>query len=118
MRADEPGSACFNGVEPDPAQAVGRHPLLRRRLANVKLGGRRFWRVPVMDGEFVCEDTTGVVTDAVGGGNLLVLGRDRRGLLETVEAAVEAIAGVADVSRRSPAASCAPAPRSAPSTRA
>ena len=50
-----------------------------------------------MDGEFVCEDTTGVVTDAVGGGNLLVLGRDRRGLLETVEAAVEAIAGVADV---------------------
>jgi formylmethanofuran--tetrahydromethanopterin N-formyltransferase len=50
-----------------------------------------------MDGEFICEDTTGVVTDAVGGGNLLVLGRDRAGLLETVERAVDAIAMVPDV---------------------
>ena len=50
-----------------------------------------------MDGEFVCEDTVGITTDAVGGGNLLILGRDRAGLLATTEAAVEAIAKVHDV---------------------
>ena len=30
-----------------------------------------------MDGEFVCEETTGLTKDAVGGGNLLIMGRDR-----------------------------------------
>ena len=30
-----------------------------------------------MDGEFVCEDTTGLTKAAVGGGNLLIMGRDR-----------------------------------------
>jgi formylmethanofuran--tetrahydromethanopterin N-formyltransferase len=94
-----PGSACFNGVE-SPTRlklSAGIRYFGDGWQTSKKLGGRRFWRIPVMDGEFVCEDTTGVVTDAVGGGNLLVLGRDRRGLLETVEAAVEAIAEVADV---------------------
>jgi formylmethanofuran--tetrahydromethanopterin N-formyltransferase len=50
-----------------------------------------------MDGEFTIEDTCGVTTEAVGGGNLLLLGRDRAGLLETAEAAVAAIAKVPDV---------------------
>ena len=50
-----------------------------------------------MDGEFVIEEETGVTTDAVGGGNMLILGNDRAGLLETAEAAVEAIAKVDDV---------------------
>ena len=50
-----------------------------------------------MDGEFVIEDTIGVVTDAVGGGNLLIIGTDRAGVLETSEAAVAAIAKVPDV---------------------
>ena len=50
-----------------------------------------------MDGEFVIEETCGVTTDAVGGGNLLIIGKDRAGLLETSEAAVEAIAKVDDV---------------------
>jgi formylmethanofuran--tetrahydromethanopterin N-formyltransferase len=50
-----------------------------------------------MDGEFVCEDTVGLTTEAVGGGNLLILGRDRAGLLAATEAAVAAIAKVPDV---------------------
>src|SRR3989337_771405 len=50
-----------------------------------------------MDGEFVIEESTGVVTDAVGGGNVLILGNDRAGLLATAEAAVAAIAEVPDV---------------------
>ena len=94
-----PGSACFNGVDSKTRLklSAGIRYFGDGNEVAKKLGGRRFWRVPVMDGEFICEDTTGVVTDAVGGGNLLVLGRDRAGLLETVEKAVEAIAAVPDV---------------------
>jgi formylmethanofuran--tetrahydromethanopterin N-formyltransferase len=50
-----------------------------------------------MDGEFIIEDKCGMTTDAVGGGNLLLIGTDRSGLLETTEAAVAAIAKVPDV---------------------
>ena len=60
-------------------------------------GGKRYWRVPVMDGEFVCEHDTGCTTEAVGGGNLLICGRDRAGVLTATERAVEAISTVADV---------------------
>jgi formylmethanofuran--tetrahydromethanopterin N-formyltransferase len=94
-----PGSACFNGVE--SAQrlklAAGVKFFGDGWQTAKKLGPRRFWRVPVMDGEFVCEDTVGITTEAVGGGNLLLLGRERAGLLETTEAAVAAIAAVPDV---------------------
>ena len=37
-----------------------------------KIGDRRYWRIPVMDGEFVCESTTNITKGAVGGGNLLI----------------------------------------------
>ena len=50
-----------------------------------------------MDGEFIAEDTVGVTTEAVGGGNLLLLGNDRAGLLETCEAAIAAMHKVNDV---------------------
>ena len=56
-----------------------------------KLGGRHFWRVPVMDGEFVCEAATGMTKDAVGGGNLLLLARSSAGALTAAEAAVDEI---------------------------
>jgi formylmethanofuran--tetrahydromethanopterin N-formyltransferase len=51
----------------------------------------------VMDGEFVCEATTGLTAEAVGGGNLLILGRSRKTALAAAEAAVAAIEKVADV---------------------
>lgn len=94
-----PGSACFAGVDGPVRIALGAS--LRRfgdgfQTAR-RSGGKRYWRVPVMDGEFVCEHDTGCVTDAVGGGNLLVLGRTRAGVLEACEAAVEAIAKVDNV---------------------
>lgn len=93
-----PGSACYAGVDGPVSIAMGTS--LRQFgdgfQTSRRVGGRRYWRVPVMDGEFVCEDKTGCVTDAVGGGNLLLLGRDRRGCLEVAEAAVEAIAAVRD----------------------
>jgi len=94
-----PGSACYAGISGSKRLALGK---TARYFGDgfqsaKKLDDKRYWRIPVMDGEFVCEDTTGVVTDAVGGGNLLLLGRDRVGLLETCEAAVEAIGRIQDV---------------------
>jgi formylmethanofuran--tetrahydromethanopterin N-formyltransferase len=60
------------------------------------VGGRRFWRIPVLDGEFLCEATTGLTKKAVGGGNLLVLGRSHRAVLSACERAVKAIGDVPD----------------------
>jgi formylmethanofuran--tetrahydromethanopterin N-formyltransferase len=94
-----PGSACFAGLESEKRLQLGS----RLRYfgdgfqISKRFGDRRYWRVPVMDGEFLCEDSTGVTTDAVGGGNLLVMGTNRAGLLETCEKAVAAIAAVDDV---------------------
>jgi formylmethanofuran--tetrahydromethanopterin N-formyltransferase len=94
-----PGSACYAGVEAKKRIGLGQGPrFFGDGFQTAKrLGKDRYWRVPVMDGEFVIEESTGVVTDAVGGGNVLILGNDRAGLLTTAEAAVAAIAEVPDV---------------------
>ena len=56
-----------------------------------RIGGRRYWRIPVMDGEFLCEEDTGRV-DAVGGGNFLLLGRSLHAVAQACRTATEAIA--------------------------
>ena len=94
-----PGSACFAGL------ADGEQLRLGNALRyfgdgwqiSKKFGGRHYWRLPVMDGEFVCEATAGFTTEAVGGGNLLILGRTAKTALAAAEAAVAAIEKVPDV---------------------
>lgn len=94
-----PGSACYSGLESSKKLSLSAGPRFFGDgwQTSRKLGRRRYWRVPVMDGEFIIEDKCGLTTDAVGGGNLLIIGKDRAGLLETTEAAVDAIAKVGDV---------------------
>lgn len=58
--------------------------------------GRRFWRVPVMDGEFFVEETAGVAK-GVGGGNLIVQGRSLAAALDAARRAVDAVAACAGV---------------------
>ncbi|MBL8303528.1 MAG: formylmethanofuran--tetrahydromethanopterin N-formyltransferase [Ideonella sp.] len=60
------------------------------------INGIRYWRVPVMDGEFVAQETT-PVTKGVGGGNLLLLGTDTDAALAGAEAAVAAMKRVPNV---------------------
>ncbi|MDE1179175.1 formylmethanofuran--tetrahydromethanopterin N-formyltransferase [Paraburkholderia sp.] len=60
------------------------------------LGETRYWRVPVMDGEFVCEDTA-LTVKAVGGGNLLLLARDTDSALAVAEAAATAMRALPNV---------------------
>jgi formylmethanofuran--tetrahydromethanopterin N-formyltransferase len=57
-----------------------------------RLGARRYWRVPVMEGEFLVEDTVGATT-GIGGGNFLILAETPAAALRAAEAAVAAIAG-------------------------
>jgi formylmethanofuran--tetrahydromethanopterin N-formyltransferase len=61
-----------------------------------KFDTQRFWRIPVMDGEFVCEDVVGCVK-GIGGGNLLVCGRSQAETLAAVRAAVRAVDALHDV---------------------
>lgn len=87
-----PTTACFNGLESDETVVVGGK--LRYfgdgYQASKVLGNRRMWRVPVMEGEFLIDESFGV-QPAVGGGNFLVLGKSLKVTLEAVEAAVEAM---------------------------
>ena len=60
------------------------------------IGNRRFWRVPVMDGEFVVEESIGA-TKAIGGGNFLICGEDQNMTLDAAQRAVNAIKPMANV---------------------
>ena len=60
------------------------------------IGQRRFWRIPVMDGEFICEDRVGVAK-GVAGGNFLILTKDQISGLSAAEQAVDEIAKLSNV---------------------
>ncbi len=96
-----PTTACYDGLPDVPAE--DHIPLGRRirffgdgyQISKV-FAGRRFWRIPVMEGEFVCEDRVGTVK-GVAGGNLLIGADTAEHALSAAESAVEAIRAVPDV---------------------
>ena len=94
-----PGSACFSGLEAVERLKLGsaiRYFADGRQISK-KLGGKHYWRLPVMDGEFVCEATSGLTTAAVGGGNLLIMGASPQNTMRAAEAAAAAMRKVPDV---------------------
>jgi len=54
------------------------------------IGDRKVWKIPVMEGNFIVEDTFGAA-EAVAGGNLLILAKDKAYGLKAAEDAVKAI---------------------------
>jgi len=93
-----PTSAAFAGITEGEPLPLGKN--LRFfgdgfQLSKL-IGGKRLWRVPVMDGEFLCEETTGMVK-AVGGGNFLILAESQEQALAAGEAAIEAMRKVPNV---------------------
>jgi formylmethanofuran--tetrahydromethanopterin N-formyltransferase len=94
-----PGSACYAGL--DGAERLNLGNALRYFgdgwQISKRFGAKHYWRIPVMDGEFVCEATTGLTKEAVGGGNLLILAANARNALAAAQAAVTAIERVPDV---------------------
>ena len=95
-----PTASCFDGL-PD---AVDRLPAGRAlrvfgdRLQMSKIvGGQRYWRIPVMEGECLIQESVGVQKKGVGGGNFLVLAESADAGLAAAEAAVRAIEGTPGV---------------------
>jgi formylmethanofuran--tetrahydromethanopterin N-formyltransferase len=89
-----PTTACFDGL-PDAADRVPVGRSLRvfgdGFQASKVVGGRRYWRIPVMEGEFLLDETFGVSKTAVGGGNFLILADSAESALAAAEAAVDAM---------------------------
>ncbi len=96
-----PTSACYNGIFDCPREKQIRIGGGIRYFGDgfqvaKKFDDRRFWRIPTMDGEFVCEDYFGTIT-GVAGGNLLICGTNSSAALTAAEASVVAIGTGNDV---------------------
>ena len=93
-----PTSALFAGLEARDQIPLGKNLRFFGDGFQIskRIGGRRYWRVPVMDGEFLTEETTGMAP-AVGGGNFLILARSQPEALSACEAAIAAMESVDDV---------------------
>jgi formylmethanofuran--tetrahydromethanopterin N-formyltransferase len=89
-------AACFDGL-PAGAQRIALGGALRyfgdRYQISKLLDGRRYWRVPVMEGEFLCQESVGA-QKAIGGGNFLILAESAAAALGAAEAAVDAMRGL------------------------
>jgi formylmethanofuran--tetrahydromethanopterin N-formyltransferase len=92
-----PTTSCFDGL-PDAADRVPVGRSLRafgdKFQSSKVVGGQRYWRVPVMEGEFLLQESFGVQRKAIGGGNFLILGEDAASALSAAEAAVAAMDGM------------------------
>jgi len=90
-----PTTACFDGL-PGAERRVPLGASLRYfgdgYQASKVIAGRRLWRVPVMEGEFLVSDTLGVEA-GVGGGNLVIGAAEEQDALRAASAAVEAMRG-------------------------
>ncbi len=89
-----PTTACFDGL-PDASDRVGVGSALRFfgdgfQISKV-VAGVRYWRIPVMEGEFLVQEKFGMLK-GVGGGNFLILARSADGALAAAEAAADAMA--------------------------
>jgi formylmethanofuran--tetrahydromethanopterin N-formyltransferase len=93
-----PTTALFAGIDGEKKIPLGKN--LRffgdGYQISKQIGGTRYWRVPVMDGEFLCEETVARVP-AVGGGNFLVLAETQQQALSACEKAIEAMSKLPNV---------------------
>ncbi len=93
-----PTTACYDGLPAEQQVAVGGQ--LRYFgdgfQISKKLGERRLWRIPTMDGEFLVDEKFGVAP-GVGGGNLLILATSAASALGAAKAAVREMRSTAGV---------------------
>ena len=88
-----PSTALFNGLHnTEKSIPLGKHVrYFGDGFQKSKLvGGRRFWRIPVMEGEFLIEEKAGI-EKGVAGGNLIVQADCQSNALSAVRRGVEAI---------------------------
>ncbi|HEV3418196.1 MAG TPA: formylmethanofuran--tetrahydromethanopterin N-formyltransferase [Pirellulales bacterium] len=89
-----PSTAAYDGL-PGAADRVPLGRLLRffgdGHQKSKLIGGRRYWRIPVMDGEFLVEESLGV-EKGIGGGNVLIQGTSLEGTLDAARSGIAAVA--------------------------
>ena len=94
-----PTTACFSGLD-DTAGTVDVGGQLRYfgdgYQSSKVLGGTRYWRVPVMEGEFLVQERFGIA-EGVAGGNIIMLGADAPTALRAAEAAAAAMRAIEGV---------------------
>ena len=94
-----PTTACFDGL-PDVPDRLPVGKALRvfgdGFQASKMIGGKRYWRLPVMEGEFLVAETFGM-QKGVGGGNFLILAANADAALGAAEAAVDVMSNVPGV---------------------
>ena len=93
-----PTSALFSGLDSEKEIALGQN--LRFfgdgfQISKV-IDGKRYWRIPVMDGEFLAQEKTGV-HESVGGGNFLILAESQPQALAACEAAIKEMKKIPNV---------------------
>jgi formylmethanofuran--tetrahydromethanopterin N-formyltransferase len=93
-----PTSAVFAGMRGDKTINLGKNVRFFGDGYQISklIDGRRYWRVPVMDGEFIAEESTAYCS-AVGGGNFLVLAESQAQALAACEAAIDAMQDIPNV---------------------
>lgn len=88
-------TSCFNGLSGGVSSRIG---------AKVRYFGngfqsskmildKRYWRIPVADGEFICEESFSIM-EGIGGGNLILVGIDQGTVWNAAQQAVSAIQSV------------------------
>jgi formylmethanofuran--tetrahydromethanopterin N-formyltransferase len=94
-----PTTNCFDGL-PDEERRLTPGRALRifgdGYQASKVIRGQRYWRIPVMDGECLLQESFGVA-NGIGGGNFLILGADAASTLAAADASGAAIANMAGV---------------------
>ena len=93
-----PSTACYNGIDEGNEIVVGGQ--LRYfgdgYQISKEIAGKRLWRIPVMDGEFLVDDIF-KTKEAVGGGNILILAKDQNTALKAAKSAVNTMREVPNV---------------------
>jgi len=93
-----PTTACYSGMDDGEKVALGKN--LRffgdGWQISKRFDRKRYWRVPVMDGEFLCEETT-YMNKGIGGGNFLILAETQDQALAACEKAIQAMRKIPEV---------------------
>jgi len=93
-----PSTACYNGIDQGNEITVGGQ--LRYFgdgfQISKKIAEKQLWRIPVMDGEFLVDDIF-KIKEAVGGGNILILGKDQNTTLKAAKSAVKAMREIPNI---------------------
>ena len=93
-----PSTACYNGIDQGNEITVGGQ--LRYFgdgfQISKKIAEKQLWRIPVMDGEILVDDIF-KTKEAVGGGNILILGKDQNTTLKAAKSAVKAMREIPNI---------------------